>query len=71
MSNSQTFFAMLNLNWNVLSMSDIMINHFRFYWAVAIPLTALVMIIVGAYGFIQARENRKTADNARKRSGFR
>jgi hypothetical protein len=52
-------------------MSDVTTNHFWFYWAVAIPLTILVMIIIGAYGFIQARENRKTADNARKKTDFR
>ncbi|KAM6492384.1 hypothetical protein JOM56_012108 [Amanita muscaria] len=71
MSNSQSFFAMPLLNWNALSMMDVMTPHFWLYWAVAIPLTVFVMAIVGVYGFTQARENRKAADNARKMAGFK
>ena len=52
-------------------MTDVMTRHFWLYWAVAIPLTVFVMAIVGVYGFVQARENRKAADNARKMAGFK
>lgn len=71
MSNSQSFFAMPLLDWNAFSMTDVMTRHFWLYWAVAIPLTVFVMAIVGVYGFVQARENRKAADNARKMAGFK
>jgi len=59
------------LDWDALSMSDVMKTHFWLYWAVAIPLTALVIVIVSAYGFIQGRENGKAAVKARERAGFR
>lgn len=59
------------LNWNALSMSDVMTNHFWLYWAVAVPLTVLVMTIVAAYGFGQAREKQKAAEKARNSAGFR
>jgi len=58
------------LNWNALSMNDVMTNHFRLYWAVAVPLTVLVMGVVGIYGFSQAREKRHAAKRAREKASF-
>ncbi|KAF2242533.1 hypothetical protein BU26DRAFT_524137 [Trematosphaeria pertusa] len=65
-----TLFAMPILNWNAFSMRDVMTSHFWLYWAVTIPLTIVVMAIVGAYGLVQARENRRAADKARKNAGI-
>lgn len=67
---AQTLFAMPILNWNAFSMRDVMTSHFWLYWAVTIPLTIVVMAIVGAYGLVQARENRRAADKARKNAGI-
>ena len=51
-------------------MRDVMTDHFWLYWAVAIPLTIVVMTIMGVYWLIQAREKRKAAENARKNADF-
>lgn len=67
----QAFFAMPILDWNALSMSDAMTNHFWLYWAIAIPLTVVVMAVVGAYGRVQALRNHEAAANARKEAGLR
>lgn len=67
----QTFFAMPILDWNALSMRDVMTDHFWLYWAVALPLTIVVMGVMGAYGLIQARGKRKAAANARKNAGLK
>ena len=58
-------------NWTASSLSDVMSNHFWIYWAVAAPLTALVMGIVGAYALYQSRKNKKAAEEARKRAGLK
>ncbi|KAH8670661.1 hypothetical protein BGZ61DRAFT_483009 [Ilyonectria robusta] len=65
------FFAMPILDWNALSMNDVMTNHFWLYWAISIPLTVVVMAVVGAYGRVQAIRNHEAAANARKEAGLK
>lgn len=58
------------LDWQAFSMGEVMTKHFWFYWAVAIPLTIVVMAFVGVYGWVQARRNREATEVARKEAGF-
>jgi hypothetical protein len=67
----QIFFAMPVLDWNALSIRDIIIDHFWLYWAVALPLTIVVIGVMGVYGLIQASEKRKAAANSRKNAGLK
>lgn len=59
------------LNWQALSMGDVMTDHFWVYWAVTIPMTILVVAIVGSYGIIQGKFNRRMAETARNEAGYK
>lgn len=66
----QAFFAIPILDWQALSMSGVMTNHFWIYWAVAIPLAILVMAFVVVYGRMQEKRNKKALEEARREAGF-
>ncbi|KAK3990647.1 hypothetical protein QBC44DRAFT_358303 [Cladorrhinum sp. PSN332] len=59
-------FAMPILNWDVPSVSEVAGNHFWFYWAVSVPLTGVVMAVLGAYAWYQGRKNRIKVQKARE-----
>ena len=62
----QSLFAMPLFNWDASSVRHAMSNHFWIYWAVTLPLTALVMAVVTVFAIFQARKNRVDVDKARQ-----
>ncbi|KAK4444806.1 hypothetical protein QBC34DRAFT_429546 [Podospora aff. communis PSN243] len=64
-----TFFAMPLFDWSAISMSDVGTSHLWVYWAVAIPMTAVLMVGVSAFAFIQGRKNKEATRKAREKAG--
>ncbi|KAK3990648.1 hypothetical protein QBC44DRAFT_63455 [Cladorrhinum sp. PSN332] len=61
-----SLFSMPLFNWEAPSVSDIASSHLWLYWAVAIPLTLVVMATFGVYAWYQRRKNRLHAQIARE-----
>ncbi|KAK4232022.1 hypothetical protein QBC38DRAFT_464136, partial [Podospora fimiseda] len=61
-----TLFSMPLWNWEVSTVSEAPSSHFWLYWAVAIPLTIVIMSVFGVYGWHQGRKNKRKAEKARE-----
>lgn len=57
-------------NWAAESMQQVMTDHFWIYWAIAGPLTLVVMGVVIAFTIYQSRQRKTEMEEARKGAGL-